>query len=39
MLTQSDSAEAVKRAEKMLVGAFGTKEAVAEYLRKHRLID
>jgi|TARA_R110002060_G_scaffold9059_1_gene13480 hypothetical protein len=38
LLIQTDDIEAKKKAEKMLMGAFGSQDAVADYLKKHKII-
>ena len=39
MLVNSSDKQLTAHAEKMLIGAFGTQQAVASYLRKHKLIN
>lgn len=39
LLIQQKDKDASARAEEMLLGAFGNKQAVADYLKKHKIID
>lgn len=39
LLLQSDNESASAHAQTMLLGAFGSPEAVAIYLKKHKIID
>jgi hypothetical protein len=39
LLANGESPEAKERGEEMLLGAFGTPEAVAEYLKRNNIIE
>jgi hypothetical protein len=38
LIQQEDKASSV-HAENMLMGAFGSQQAIADYLKKHKIID
>lgn len=39
LLVNQENKAASAHAQNMLLGAFGNEQAVAEYLRKHKIID
>ncbi|PKG96970.1 hypothetical protein [Paraglaciecola sp. MB-3u-78] len=39
LLLNGEDKQSRRHAEKMLMGAFGTQEAVANYLKKHNIIE
>tara|TARA_R110000868_G_scaffold38777_2_gene135433 strand:- start:1198 stop:1362 length:165 start_codon:yes stop_codon:yes gene_type:complete len=39
LLLNAEDKESKRHAENMLMGAFGTQQAVADYLKKHKIIE
>ncbi|WP_395341868.1 hypothetical protein PN836_020325 [Ningiella sp. W23] len=39
LLTQSDDDASKEHAERMLMGAFGSHQAIYDYLKQHKIID
>jgi hypothetical protein len=39
VLVNGEDEQSKRHAENMLIGAFGTQQAVADYLKKHNIIE